>query len=411
VNLSRTMTIGMTIAMSFSLNSPAFAYDSSIDSSFADAGRLTLRNTWLPKVVTDGTHTYVVAASAWRASVVVVSLDDQGQPDPNFGSDGTVTLKPRGDFIDQAVAVDQRGRLLIAGQSDRRFVVVRLTRSGNYDGTFSDDGHTRLGPRDSFPQAIEVDSQGRILVLAADYDSSGSRTRYDTLLYRLLPGGRLDPTFGTSGLREIGLKGSDVGYAISVDRLDRPVMTGWQRAPSERAWVVRLTAGRGRLDTKFSGDGLASVSLGPDLWTSGDAIRAHDGVITVGALSYDPATDRYAMAAFQLNANGKLDTSYAEGGKAQFPQPTGTFIAPMYVDDEGAVIAGGKRRADPDTTVPLIGALTPSGALDAEIGPTGIAELDIGNRLAEVSSVTVHNSQLLVAIQGGNSKTLFTRLD
>lgn len=410
MNVKRLIVLAMAVAVSVSLTYPALAYDSTVDSTFADGGQLTLRNSLVPQVVSDGTHTYVVTASAWKASVRVRRLDDQGQSDPNFGVEGTATLKPGGDFINQAVALDERGRLLVAGQSGRRFVVVRLTRSGVFDRTFSDDGHLRLGPRDSFPQAIEVDSLGRIFVLATDYDSSVTPTRYDTLLYRLLPGGRLDPTFANSGLREIGLKGSDVGYAISVDRVDRPVLTGWQRAPSERAWVVRLTTTRGRPDPKFSADGHASVSLGPDLWTSGGAIRAHDGVITVGALSYDPAASRYAMAAFQLDADGTLDTSYGERGRASFPQPTATFITPMYIDEAGAVIAGGQRRTGSETWVPMIGALTPSGAPDAGISPTGVTELDIGNQLAEVTGVAVSDSQLLVAVNSSQSKTFITRL-
>lgn len=42
----------------------------------------------------------------------------------------------------------------------------------------------------------------------------------------------------------------------------------------------------------------------------------------------------------------------------------------MYVDDEGIVIAGGKRRTGPNTTVSSMGALAPSGALGSEISPT-----------------------------------------
>lgn len=411
---SRLTILGLAAALVVSLGTPALAYDSSVDTSFADGGHLTLRNTWLPRVVSDGTHTYVVTASnsfASKVSVVVRSLDGEGQQDPDFGTDGRATLKPGGDFIDQAVAIDQRGRLLIAGQSGRRFVVARLTRSGELDRTFSGDGHRRLGPRDSFPTGIEVDSQGRLLVLAADYDSSGARTRFATLVYRLRANGGLDQLFGRSGHRELALKGLDAGHAISVDGADRPVITGWQQAHPGRAWVVRLTAPRGRPDPNFSEDGLATVRFGSDLIAYGSALRAHDGVVTVGAVVYAGTPSRHSLAAFQLDADGTLDSGYGEGGRARFPQPKKVVIDSMYVDDDGAVIAGGKRRIDPDISVPLVGALTPSGALDAEMGLAGTAEIDIGNGSVGVSDLAVSDGQILAAIHDlGRGRTFVTRL-
>jgi uncharacterized delta-60 repeat protein len=115
-----------------------------------------------------------------RGTEIVRQLSPQGEPDPNFGLDGTVTLKrtPGGNHS-LAAAVDSKSRTLIissyslpaAGLRARRaFIVVeRLGHSGRPDPSFGRRGRITVpvpGASNVGSFQVSLDQAGRLLVLS-----------------------------------------------------------------------------------------------------------------------------------------------------------------------------------------------------------------------------------------------------
>jgi len=111
---------------------------------------------------------------------IVRRVTPQGQPDPSFGLDGTVTLKmPPGSDRFPAAAVDSEGRILLVGSDSlpargprarRAFIVVeRLLSSGRPDAGFGRRGRVTVpvpGARNVGFLQVSLDSNGRLLVLS-----------------------------------------------------------------------------------------------------------------------------------------------------------------------------------------------------------------------------------------------------
>ena len=111
----------------------------------------------------------------------------------------------RTDFAGTAaansIAIDSQGRIVAAVESQkpgdvRDFAVVRYSDDGTLDGSFGDGGEvtTDFGGR-SVAQDVAIDESGRILV-AGRAASSGHRK---FAIARYLPDGDLDPAFSHDG--------------------------------------------------------------------------------------------------------------------------------------------------------------------------------------------------------------------
>jgi uncharacterized delta-60 repeat protein len=203
----------------------------------------------------------------------VVRLTPDGELDPSFSGDGIATygngflphrlfdVVVRGDDrIVVVVRVPQPpppGTTLVDPVGSR-VLVARYRVNGTLDRTFHGTGVRILDPSDGsdVPTAVDLDAQGRIVV-AGGMEEPRRHTGM-TFVYRLRPGGGLDPTFSGDGFATHNLpRESDSTGGMIVDGSGRIVLAGGARGG---VLVVRLTAA-GLRDTSFSGDGRAFAAL------------------------------------------------------------------------------------------------------------------------------------------------------
>jgi uncharacterized delta-60 repeat protein len=243
----------------------------------------------------DGTHD--AALVRWTAA---------GAPDASFGNNGTVVYDTGGDEIaaslaadpttddlvatirvdgslhlirfDSAgngedvlfdnvvnagaasgVAVDESGRILLAGYQGPDFAVVRYDEEGALDLSFGDNGVATIhvGPPNSFSndvaQGISLDSQGRILL-------AGSAWYYNwwldldmarPALARLTSTGAPDRSFGDAGgpAPAVGFIGEPAFYKGAVvdfgDTWDFPFTYEWSAAASNGDITASLSGSLG----------------------------------------------------------------------------------------------------------------------------------------------------------------------
>jgi uncharacterized delta-60 repeat protein len=263
------------------------------------------------------------------------------------------------------------GKLVVAGYTSQwandastDFIVARLTTSGALDTTFNGSGFRAIDVTPTGPDiayAVAIDQGGRIVLAGADALSNMA-------VARLTSTGTLDPTFNGSGTKVVGGPRTGGGGArgLAIDAGGNIVLTG--QAPT---WgtlgfeVVRLTPA-GALDPSFASGGVGIFSLGPYYQNQARRIGIDSaGRIIVSGSVEDPASVQCnQFAAIRLTSAGVLDVSFAGSGIKIIPSATSCIE-----EADGLAIDSGDRivlvgTASPFLTPSLV-RLTSAGALDA----------------------------------------------
>ena len=136
--------------------------------------------------------------------VALARFNADGTPDTTFGevvsgstrSGRTTYSDPYGWVGGMALAIDDQGRIIVAGQNATEFVALRFTPQGEPDSGFGASGvaaHSFGGYSSQFVQSLAIQADGKLLL--GGYGQSGGSS-YQFLLARLTQTGTLDTTFG-----------------------------------------------------------------------------------------------------------------------------------------------------------------------------------------------------------------------
>jgi hypothetical protein len=124
-------------------------------------------------------------AAPWK----LMRLLPNGDFDLSFGFNGGFPLKKFGEEAVGGLAVDSKGRAVVAG-GNRKFRLVRLRTNGTVDHGFGSHGWVEVGfgrGSKASPDAVTIDPKGRI-VAAGPVTSSALKTGVGIGLTRILPG-------------------------------------------------------------------------------------------------------------------------------------------------------------------------------------------------------------------------------
>ena len=210
-----------------------------------------------------------------------------GKLDPAFSGDGRVQTELPGVVNSDAyaVALDSKGRIVLAGSGDDQLAVARYTSSGRLDPSFSGDGTetTAVGPSGSQSHGwgVTVDDLNRIVVVG---DEGGITRRMALVRYR--PSGSLDPSFSDDGeVRTRFNRDRNIGYGVTIDHHNRIVAVASinDLTPEKRqAFGVARYTPDGSLDPAFSQDGRVITSVGKESYGEAVTIDPRDKVVVAG---------------------------------------------------------------------------------------------------------------------------------
>jgi uncharacterized delta-60 repeat protein len=150
-----------------------------------------------------------------------------GSMDVSFDPDGWIVknLTNTGSEIVHSVAVQNDGKILLAGESNGEVAISRLNSDGTDDAGFADNG-TFIDPlmaNDDLLYSVIV--QPDDMILAAGGGSIDDNV--DFLLLRLTADGILDATFGTNGIVYTNFNGSnDFAHSVLLQADDKIVAAG-----------------------------------------------------------------------------------------------------------------------------------------------------------------------------------------
>lgn len=220
-----------------------------------------------------------------------------------------------------AVAPQPDGKWILAGATGstglRDVLVARLLANGTLDPDFGTQGTVTLDVcgGDDYVDAVTVLSDGRILVAGGAISGPGdcSGRQHQSLLFaRYTPAGTLDTTLGGTGVRTFQLsEGNATLHAVTVDSQGRIVGAGTAQHDDLDFVIMRLTP-TGAADTTFSSDGLAWEDLGEDEDGLGVVTQADDRIVVVGTTLASTS----GMTLRRYNVNGTVDRTFSYDGQA-----------------------------------------------------------------------------------------------
>ncbi|WP_426152980.1 M10 family metallopeptidase C-terminal domain-containing protein [Pseudomonas sp. DC3000-4b1] len=217
------------------------------------------------------------------------------------------------------------GMFLASARSDTTLSLVRFTDQGVIDQRFGDKGVATFVLPDETPvnpeTSLALQSNGDVLLAGYRYPGGTA----DFSLTRYHPDGTFDTSFGINGTVTVDVAGgNDRARAVTQQADGKLLIAGSSDNGDTEVGdgnfnfsVVRLNAD-GSLDTSFGNGGKATFDVAGGRDSAQTITVLDDGKILLTGAAYNTAGDA-DFAAVRLNADGTLDTSF--GDLADGPRP------------------------------------------------------------------------------------------
>lgn len=331
-----------------------------------------------------------------------------GSPLAAFGSGGSVVadLQPSAGENTPAAAQASDGAWYVApvspaGSAD--LVLRRFTSSG-LDGAFGVGGAVTVrvaqAGRIFQPDALAIDSRGRVIVAGEELEPGGAGAR-DSLLVRVLPqSGIIDPNFNGGAPVRINRAGAGVSEQLRslVVTSDGSLVAGGVK--DSAAFVVQLD-GAGAPKAGFGTSGVADLAALGTCESGSPVLVGVDaaGTVFAGASVVRGGSDR-EVAIARLTATGTIDPGFGTAGIATVaPADTASqSLADLTLDHAGRVVFVGARTPNSGSGISdsLIGRLTTAGQPDGEFASGGRVVLDLsGGNTDRFVSVHLRGRKIL----------------
>jgi uncharacterized delta-60 repeat protein len=246
-----------------------------------------------------------------------------GDLDSSFDLDGRVTT----DFGQQedygnAVAIQPDGKILVLAQTTDNdefvttFFLLRYDAAGALDTTFDGDGKLVItGP----VSEVAVQGDGKILLGGSVLIHTPDFLTSDFAVARLNSDGTPDMTFSDDGLATVDFDGHrDAAGAIALQADGKIVLAGGTGVnSSDRAFALARFNDDGTLDTSFNGDGTQETNLfaGPE--QAREIVVQANGKIVIGTTVRGKHMDTGDFGLARYKSDGTLDSSFSGDGSVR----------------------------------------------------------------------------------------------
>jgi uncharacterized delta-60 repeat protein len=409
-NLQRFLIHTISMLVLIAAASPvALSADGDLDTSFGATGKV-VTNTTLDealnriavqsddKIVAAGTETN---GSTGMQSCLIVRYAANGAIDATFAANGKFAMT----FGNQAcqlydVAVQADGKIVAAGVSSNKFLIVRLNQNGSLDTTFNgtgfNDAITGTG------NALEIEPQtGKIVVGGAVTVISGG-FRIDFQILRLNPNGTLDTTFDGDGVATTRIGEANFLSQIGIDDLkfqaDGKIVAVGTTATanvSENFTVVRYNT-NGSLDTTFNGSGFVVTTYAGNNKSRATAVavQADGKIVVIGDNDASASAGRF-FTIVRYNANGALDANFGSGGFVLAPQVS-TFGSDVLIQTDGKILAVARATVNGQDDFYVLRLTPQNGAPDLTFGSNGGVTTNFTGRDEAKSIALQSNGKIIV---------------
>jgi uncharacterized delta-60 repeat protein len=308
------------------------------------------------------------------SDTLVMRFNVNGSADSTFDIDGRrIYDEPGAEDHGQAVAVQANGKLVVAGYSNlfgrNNALLLRFNPDGRLDPTFDRDGRRIFasGVEDRI-QAVAIQLWDSKIVIAGYSNESGED---DILVMRFNANGSLDSSFHNDGRIVIRGPGNDRAQAIALQPDRKIVVAGYIGAAGSNDFrIVRLNA-NGSLDSRFADNGQTSIrGFGGDDRALAVALQpvGQETKIVMAGYTDVFGTDDFAVA--RLNADGTLDDSFSLSGRLIIDDRGDNRAQAIAVQADGKIVLAGYTNASGNNDF-AVARLTVNGSLDGTFGTNG----------------------------------------
>jgi uncharacterized delta-60 repeat protein len=255
---------------------------------------------------------YVVLPPRSHGSARLARIMPDGRPDLSYGSGG-IAIVPHG-FRISSFLVRPNGRVVAVGGAKRvdAMAVFELTPAGHIDRRFGRHGVAlaSCGAETTCEgESAAVDGQGRI-VLAGEINTGDIVVVEHPGVFRLLPDGRPDKSFGRRGRRRLREEVSFEGKVIVTVQQHRKIVLAI--GPEDggiggKTLLLRFTPG-GRLDAGFGRHGV--------VWVPGKPLSLFAGRRRILMMTTRGRDDDRGVALRAYLPGGAIDRGFGHGGVA-----------------------------------------------------------------------------------------------
>jgi uncharacterized delta-60 repeat protein len=272
--------------------------DGSVDGAFGQAGKRLIDfggsdSARSVAVLPDGKILVGGMSFANGYTFALARLDASGTLDPTFGQGGKAVVDFGGFDFGEALTLQPDGKIVMVGYSqvnnNTNFAIARLDGGGVLDPTFGQAGKATIdfGGASEEGRGIALQQDGKIVVAGT--------SRGNAVVARLDSNGSLDDSFAGDGKSAIDFGGDfDDGDAVAVQPDGKLVIAGYNQDVGE--FGIGRMQPNGLLDTTFGTEGKVSVSFGGSLDAAQAVLLQPDGKIVAAGYSRVAQKDDFAVA-------------------------------------------------------------------------------------------------------------------
>ena len=229
----------------------------------------------------------IVVAGYAFLNFAIVRYDSNGSLDKSFGSNGKVVTDVNGGDYGSDVAIQDDGKIVLCGDSGDDFALLRYESNGTLDTEFGEGDSgivlTDLGGQDRARRMV-IQEDGKIILVG--FSNINSETRTDIAMVRYNPDGSIDHSFGENGIVRTDIQQlDDMAFAIALQKDGKIVVAGSSLENRHYAFTVARYTPNGKLDTNFGKNGIDITPVGgiDDDVAYGVSIDAEGKIIVAGS--------------------------------------------------------------------------------------------------------------------------------
>jgi uncharacterized delta-60 repeat protein len=302
-------------------------------------------------------------------SIGLARYNADGSLDASFGTGGVVSGDPISFVFDAALQPD--GKIVVAGYWGLNFALARYNPNGTLDTSFGDGGRVTTAVFGySYAHAVALQPDGKI-VAAGGRVSDGLE---DFALARYNADGSLDTTFGVGGMvtTNFGVdvygQQQSVAFAVEMQPDGKIVAAGGRYVFT----LARYNAD-GSLDTSFDGDGKVTTTLSQPTSANALVLQPDGKLVAAGGERHVSSSD---FELVRYNPDGSLDASFGAGGVVTTDFDSGAEAAwALALQADGKLVALGHRSQFNFA----LARYNADGSLDASFGDAGKARTDFNS--------------------------------
>jgi uncharacterized delta-60 repeat protein len=315
---------------------------------------------------------------------------------------GHTAMAAESSAYGNSVAAQRDGKIIVAGYAEvggvDQFVLVRYNSDGSLDTTLKGSGKltTAVG-KDCHGKGVALQGDGKIVVAGYSFKAGGGQC---FTVLRYTADGSLDTSFADSGkvTTNVGTKYASA-ESVTIQSDGKIVVAGdsFNASGNNDFAVVRYNA-NGTLDMSFNETGKATADFGAHDYGRSVAVHGDGRIVVTGytTKSYESKKE-CALACFK--ANGSLDTTFNGTGEVttNFGGDGNAEGRSVAVQTDGKIVVVGYATAG-NTEEFALARYNADGTLDTSFGDSGQVMTDVGISGSNATGVALQKDGKIVVV-------------